>query len=106
MLMISKEAMESVMAVKQKIANRAKKAECIADIENMIDIKQSHLYRAERGSCCGSICNLVPQIDNEIQMLQNILEALRGEDSRNVASLLEDYIAFLQENYKAEPDHW
>jgi len=105
MLMISKEAMESVMSLRGKIADPEKKAECIADVENMITIKQSHLARAEWGSCCGNICNLAPQMDSELQMLQNILEALR-EDSTRAASLLEDYIAFLQENYRPEPDHW
>ena len=106
MLMISKEAMESVVAVKEKMADPEKKAECIADIENMIEIKQSHLARAEWSCCCGNICYLAPQIDNEIGMLQDILESLRGEDNDKAASRLEDYIAFLQENYKAEPDHW
>ena len=105
MLMISKEAMESVMSLRGKIADPEKKAECIADVENMITIKQSHLARAEWGSCCGNICNLAPQMDSELQMLQNILEVLR-EDSTRAASLLEDYIAFLQENYRPEPDHW
>ena len=105
MLMISKEAMESVMALKGKIPDAEKKAESIADVENMIAIKQSHLARADWGSCCGNICNLAPQMDSELQMLQNILEVLR-EDSTRAASLLEDYIAFLQENYRPEPDHW
>ena len=104
--MISKEAMESVISLKGKIADPEKKAECIADLENMIKIKQSHLARAEWGSCCGNICNLVPQIDNELQMLQNILEVLRGENSTKATSLLEDYLAFLQESYRPEPDHW
>jgi hypothetical protein len=105
MLMISKEAMESVMSLRGKIAEPEKKAQCIADVENMITIKQSHLARADWGSCCGNICNLAPQIDSELQMLQNILGVLR-EDSTRAASLLEDYIAFLQENYRPEPDHW
>ena len=106
MLMISKEAMESVMSLRGKIAEPEKKAQCIADVENMITIKQSHLARADWGSCCGNICNLAPQIDSELQMLQNILEVLRNEDSTKAASLLEDYIAFLQKNYSPEPDHW
>ena len=105
MLMISKEAMESVMSLRGKIADPEKKADCIADLENMITIKQSHLARADWGSCCGNVCNLAPQMDSELQMLQNILEVLR-EDSTRAASLLDDYIAFLQENYRPEPDHW
>jgi len=105
MLMISKEAMESVISLRGKIADPEKKSECIADLENMITIKQSHLARADWGSCCGNVCNLAPQMDSELQMLQNILEVLR-EDSTRAASLLEDYIAFLNENYRPEPDHW
>ena len=105
MLMISKEAMESVISLRGKIADPEKKSECIADLENMITIKQSHLARADWGSCCGNVCNLAPQMDSELQMLQKILEVLK-EDSTRASSLLEDYIAFLQENYRPEPDHW
>jgi hypothetical protein len=106
MLIISKEAVHSAMSLKKKIANPEKRAECIADVENMIKIKESHIARAELASCCGNICNLVPQIESELQMLQNILEVLRNGDSTKAPSLLEDYIAFLQENYSPQPDHW
>jgi len=106
MFMISKETLNSVMSLRDKIADPGKRAECIADVENMIKIKESHLARADWGSCCGNICNLVPQIESELQMLQNTLEVLRKEDGTKAASLLEDYIAFLQKNYSPEPDHW
>ena len=103
MFMISKETMDSVMSLREKIADPKKKAECIADVENMIKIKESHLARADWGSCCGNICNLVPQIESELQMLQNTLEALKKGDSTKASSLLEDYIALLQKNYTPEP---
>jgi len=106
MLMISKETMHSVMSLREKLADPEKRAAGIADVENMIKIKESHLARAEWGSCCGNIGNLVPQIDSELQMLQNILEVLRKGDRSKASSLLEDYIAFLQENYRPEPEHW
>jgi hypothetical protein len=106
MLMISKEAMHSVMSLREKIADPKKRAECIADVENMIKIKESHLARAEWGSCCGNICNLASQIDSELQMLQNTLEVLRKGNSTKASSLLEDYIAVLQKNYRPEPEHW
>jgi len=105
MFMISKEAMNSVVSLREKIADPEKRAECIADVENMIRSKESHLARADWGTCCGNICNLVPQIESEIQMLQNILEVLREENSTKATFLLEDYIAFLQRNYNPEPDH-
>jgi hypothetical protein len=105
MFMISKETMNSVMSLREKIADPGKRAECIADVENMIKMKESHLARADWGTCCGNICNLVPQIESELQMLQNTLDVLREEDSAKAASLLEDYIAFLKKNYNPEPDH-
>ena len=106
MLVISKEAINSVMSLREKMTDPGKRAECVADVENMVRIKEAHLSRAESGSCCGDICNLVPQIDNELHMLQNILEVLREEDGTRAAPLLEDYIARLLESYRPEPNHW
>jgi uncharacterized protein CbrC (UPF0167 family) len=105
MFMISKETMNSVMALREKIADPGKRADCIADVEDMIEMKESHMARADWGTCCGDICSLVPQIESEIQMLQNILEVLRNKDHRKAAFLLEDYISFLQKNYSPEPEH-
>ena len=107
MFIISKETIDSAMSLREKIYDPEKRAECIAELENMIKIKESHLARADWGSCCGNICNLRSQIDNELQMLQNTLEILRkGDDSTKASSLLEDYIAFLQKTYSPEPEHW
>jgi hypothetical protein len=106
MFMISKEAMNSVMSLREKMVDPKNKAECIAEVENMIKTKESHLARADWGSCCGNICNLVPQIDTELQMLQHTLEALKEGDGTKAAPLLEDYIAFLHKNYTPEPEHW
>jgi hypothetical protein len=106
MFMISKETMNSVMSLREKMGDPKKKAECVAEVENMIKMKESHLARADWGSCCGNICNLVPQIDTELQMLQHTLEVLKEGDSTKAASLLEDYIAFLHKNYTPEPEHW
>jgi hypothetical protein len=106
MFMISKETMDSVVSLREKMADPKNKAECIAEVENMIKMKESHLARAEWGSCCGNIRNLAPQIDTELQMLQNTLEVLKEGDSTKAASLLEDYIAFLHKNYTPEPEHW
>jgi hypothetical protein len=106
MLIVSKETMHSLMALREKMADPEKRTECVADVENMIKIKESHLARAEWGSCCSSIGNLASQIDSELKMLQKILEVIRKGDSPKAGSLLEDYIAFLQENYSPEPEHW
>ena len=106
MFMISKETMNSVMSLREKMADPKNRAECIAEVENMIEMKESHLARADWGACCGNIGNLTPQIESELQMLQNTLEALKEGDNTKAVSLLEDYIAFLHENYTPEPEHW
>jgi len=106
MFMISKETMNSVMSLREKMADSENKAECIAEVENMIKMKESHLARADWGACCGNIGNLTPQIESELQMLQNTLEALKDGDNTKAVSLLEDYIAFLHQNYTPEPEHW
>jgi hypothetical protein len=106
MFMISKETMNSVMSLREKMANPKNRAECIAEVENMINMKESHLARADWGACCGNIGNLTPQLESELQMLQNTLEALKEGDNTKAFSLLEDYIAFLHENYTPEPEHW
>ena len=72
----------------------------------MIKMKESHLARAEWGSCCGNIRDLAPQIEGELQLLHSILGTLERKDSKKASSLLEDYIALLQRNYRPEPEHW
>ena len=106
MFMLSKETLNSVMSLREKMADPKNKAECIAEVENMIKMKEAHLARADWGSCCGNIGNLTPQIESELQMLQDTLEALKEGDKTRAVSLLEDYIAVLQEHYTPEPDHW
>ena len=104
--MISKETMNGVMSLREKMTNPRNRAQCISEVENMIKIKESHLARADWGACCGNIGNLTPQIESELQMLQHTLEALQEGDNTKAVSLLEDYIAFLHENYTPEPEHW
>ena len=106
MFMISKETMNSVMSLREKMADPKKKAECVADLENMIQMKEAHLARAEWSSCCGNMRNMAPQIDSELRLLQSILETLKSKDSKKASPLLEDYIALLKKSYTPEPEHW
>jgi hypothetical protein len=106
MFMISKETMSNVMSLKERIADPKKKVECIAEVENIIKMKESHLARADWGACCGNIRNLSPQIESELQMLQDILKVIEAGDNTKASALLEDYITFLHKNYTPEPEHW
>lgn len=103
MLMVDKERVRgTIAAIKEKLANAQRKAECIADIENMIDIKQAHIWRADVGSCCGNVCNISSLIGMEIGILQDAIEAIQREDTGKAAALLENYVAFIEENYQNE----
>jgi hypothetical protein len=106
MFTISKETMNGVVSLRAKMADPKNKADCIAEVETMIKMKESHLARADWGACCGNIRNLSPQIETELQMLQNILGILEDGDNTKAASLLDDYIAYLRKNYTPEPEHW
>jgi hypothetical protein len=106
MFTISKETMNGVISLRGRMADPKNKAECIAEVGTMIKMKESHLARADWGACCGNIRNLSPQIETELQMLQNILGILEEGDTTKAASLLDDYIAYLHKNYTPEPEHW
>lgn len=97
--------MQSVLSLRDKLADPRRHAECIADVEDMIETKEALMARAEWGSCCGNIRGLVPQIDGELQMLRRILEHLKT-GSKKADGLVEDYIALLRESYKPEPERW
>ncbi len=103
MLVISRDAMQSVIAIKHKLCDPEKKSECIADIERIVDVKQAHLWRADSLSpCCGAMCNLAPQFQAEIEFLENVLGCLRGGNNSRAAALLEEYLAFLEKSYSSE----
>ena len=106
MFMISKETMNGVMSLRDRMTDPKNTAECVAEVENMIQMKESHVARADWGACCGNIGNLTSQLESELQMLQHTLEALKQGNNTKAVSLLEDYIAFLRENYTPEPEHW
>ena len=102
--MINKEgAKKDITAIKEKLANPEKRTECIADIEKLIDMKRSHIWRVESiAPCCGSICGFASLFEAEIGILQDILNALKKNDNDKAVALLEDYLAFLEKNYKDE----
>ena len=103
MLMIDKRSIrEDVHTLKQKLASPSKKLECVTDIEKIIDMKQSHLWRADLGSCSGNICNISSQVEIEMGILRDAVEAIKGDDNSKAVSLLENYVAFIERNYEDE----
>ena len=101
--MLDKEsAREKITAIEEKLANPEEKAECIADIKKLIDIKQSHIWRVNAAPCCGYICDLSPLFEAEVEILQSALNAVKESNSNKASTLLENYLAFLEENYEDE----
>jgi len=96
--------MQSVIAAKHKLCDPEKKSECIAEIERIVGVKQAHLWRADSLSpCCGGpTCNLAAQFQAEIEILGDVLKALEGGHNSKAATLLEEYLAYLQESYGSE----
>ena len=103
MLMISREAIEGIIAIKRKLADSGNKAECIADIEKTIEMKECHLWRADAGSCCANLGDVSSQFEAEIEILQGALDALKEDDNSKAAVLLGDYLTFLDKSYEPEP---
>jgi hypothetical protein len=48
MLVINKETVNSVMSLREKIVDLGKRAECIAEVENMIKMRESHRFAAKK----------------------------------------------------------
>lgn len=104
MLVISTNEMQSVIAIRRKLFDPEKKSECIGDIERIVDVKQAHLWRVDSLSpCCGGATwNLGAQLGAEIEILGDVLKTLKGGHLSKAATLLEEYLAFLEKSYGSE----
>ncbi len=103
MLMMDKGDVEASMAAtKEKLANPQTKEECLADIKKLVDIKQSHMWRSDMGSCVGNLCNISSLIDMEIGILESAIKAIHNGDNGKAATLLDEYIAFVNKYYDNE----
>jgi phosphoribosylaminoimidazolecarboxamide formyltransferase/IMP cyclohydrolase len=94
-LIISKEQVERLIG---KLADPAKFNESKAELEKMLEIKSALLWRAADGiqPCCGTFCEIRTCLDSEVQVLQEALDALDKRDIDKTASLLKDYIKYLE----------
>lgn len=103
MLIINK---DSVTAIKQKLTEPEQKQQSIDDIGRMLEIKKALLWRADAGVCCGIIRDLARMLAHEVNLLEDALEAANQNDTTSAASILEDYIAFLEQNYESEQPNY
>lgn len=95
MLVISKEQVENLI---KRLSDPSKFDECRDEVEKMLEIKSALLWRAADGiqPCCGTFCEIRTCLDSEVQVLQEVLDALSKRDIEKASSLLRDYIKYLE----------
>ena len=89
MLIIDKEHVE-------RITERLKASgiieEAISDAEKMLETKEVLLWRADVGSCCETFLRgIAVSLENEVDMLKDIISALKSNDTALAVRLLEQY---------------
>ena len=94
MLIISKQQVENLI---YKLSNPAKFEECRDEVKKMIEIKSVLLWRAEGPrSCCGSLEKIEVCLTSEVQILEEVLDALDKHDIPRASALLRDYTRCLE----------
>jgi hypothetical protein len=88
-LVISKEQVENLI---NRLNDPAKFYEGRDEVKKMIEIKSALLWRAEGPrSCCGSLEGIRVCLDSEVEILEEVLDALDEHDITRASSLLKDY---------------
>ncbi len=93
MLIISKEQVEELI---RKLADPAKLGECRSEVEKMLEIKSALLWKAEPQPCCGSYEEIKTCLTSEVQILQDVLNALDEGNIPRATSLLREYMGYLE----------
>ena len=94
MLIISKEQVENLI---HKLTDPAKLDECRDEVERMLEIKSALLWRADGPQpCCGSFGEIKTCLASEVQILQDVLNALDEGNISQASSLLTEYTSYLE----------
>jgi hypothetical protein len=94
-LVISREQVENLI---HKLSDPAKFDECRDEVEKMLEIKSVLLWRAADGiqPCCGSFGEIKTCLASEVQILEEVLDALDKGNIPQASSLLRDYTHYLE----------
>jgi len=94
-LVISKEQVENLI---HKLSDPAKFDECRDEVAKMLEIKSALLWRAEGlQPCCGSFGEIKTCLASEVQILEEVLDALDKDNIPRASSLLRDYTHYLEQ---------
>jgi hypothetical protein len=88
-LIISRQQVENLI---HKLSDPAKFDECRDEVEKMLEIKSALLWRAEGPQpCCGSFDQIKTCLASEVQILEDVLNALDEGNISQASSLLREY---------------
>ena len=94
MLIITKQGVENLI---HRLSDPAKFDECRDEVEKMLEIKSALLWRAEGPQpCCGSFGQIKTCLASEVQILEDVLDALDEGNISQASSLLRDYTKHLE----------
>ena len=94
MLVISKQQVENLI---HRLSDPAKFDECRDEVKKMLEIKSALLWRAGGPrSCCGSLEEIKVCLASEVQILEDVLDALDEGNISQASSLLRDYTHYLE----------
>ena len=89
MLIISSQQVENLI---HKLSDPAKFGECRDEVGKMLEIKSALLWRAEGPRpCCGSFDQIKTCLASEVQILEDVLNALDEGNISQASSLLREY---------------
>jgi hypothetical protein len=92
-LIISRKQVENLI---HRLADPAKLDECRDEVGKMLEIKSALLWKAEPQPCCGSFEEIKTCLTSEVQILQDVLNALDEGNISQASSLLTEYMGYLE----------
>ena len=95
MLIISRQQVEELI---HRLSDPAKFDECRDEVQKMLEIKSALLWRAEGPQpCCGSFGEIKVCLTSEVQILEEVLDALDKGNISQASSLLKEYTDYLEQ---------
>jgi len=93
-LVISKEQVENLI---HRLDEPTKLEQCREEVKKRLEIKSTLLWRAEGlQPCCGSFGQIKTCLASEVQILEEVLDALDKGKVSWASSLLRDYTQYLE----------
>lgn len=93
---------EAIDAIKVKLTDSNEAAQGLADLRGIIKTKEEHLWRASVQCSYAGVVELSSLLEMELNMLNGAADAVENGNSARATTLLDDFLAFIDENYSDE----